>query len=130
MTVEELLKPRFEVIADYPNSGYEIGEIIECKKPLTDEEFVNAFLEYPHLFKKIQWWEKRQKHEMPKYLKHTLSEGDTSYHEVSNWNLSNPKFIEWNNADKSDFGDLGIWGADYNYMPCSQEEYMQFCNKV
>ena len=76
MTVEELLKPRYEVIADYPNNPYDIGTIFI----LPDDAWVYADLEYsncepeffdtwPNLFRKMAWWEKRDIKDMPEYVK-------------------------------------------------------------
>lgn len=45
MTKEQLLQPRFKVIADYPSSVGTFGEIIdECT-----EEMTAFFTKYPHL---------------------------------------------------------------------------------
>jgi len=79
MTTEQLLKPRYEVIADYPFNPYKIGDIIETigdtmavvyvkiihTKYLTDSRNLDS---YPHLFRKLNWWEKRKAEDMPKRL--------------------------------------------------------------
>ena len=63
MTVEELLKPRWKVIADYPKSQFKVGEIIESKTG-----FLYCFEDYPHLFQPLQWWEERKLEDMPEYV--------------------------------------------------------------
>lgn len=64
MTKEELMKPRYEVIADYPGNDLIIGVVFE---PNSDwgEPYLNK---YPHLFRKLHWWEHRKPEEMPSYL--------------------------------------------------------------
>jgi len=72
MKPEELLRPRFEVIADYPHSEYEVGEVLD-RNWSWDGDDVNGFnksiSQYPHLFKELEWWEKREEKDMPEYLK-------------------------------------------------------------
>ena len=71
MTAEELLKPRFEVIADYPNNEFgKVGDILDRDwgHYPNGEEFEPEWKisDYPHLFRKLEWWEKRTEDEMPK----------------------------------------------------------------
>jgi hypothetical protein len=54
MNTEELMKPRYKVIADYPRSDYKIGEIINCA-----EEDAKHFGTWPHLFSRLEWWQNR-----------------------------------------------------------------------
>jgi|SRR6185503_12035353 len=72
--VEDLLKPRYKVIADYPFCPFEVGEILyehegkfyvytdSGRYPINP----NAF---PAIFKELMWWEERKESEMPGYLK-------------------------------------------------------------
>jgi len=123
MSIEELLKLRFQIIADFPLNRTKIGNIF------LENEIDFEFEKYPHLYKKLNWWEMREKNEMPIFLKHTLSDGNTTYHKVKSWDLSNPKFIEWR-YDNEDFGSFGMWADKFNYMPCSEEEYLSNFNKA
>lgn len=64
--IEELMKPRYKVIADYPQSIWRIG--------LNVPDFPIEYLEknfkpYPHLFRELKWWEERTESEMPEYVK-------------------------------------------------------------
>ena len=86
--IQELLKPRYLVIADYPGSYYDKGEIVE-------EDYFYAHeggyhhSDYPHLFRKLEWWEHRSKNDMPKYIKWTNpATKEVSFFEVFQW-LSN-----------------------------------------
>ena len=66
MKPEELLKPRYKVIADYPHSGLTVGEIISGIHAETLQDHYN---EYPHLFKRLEWFEERTLEEMPQYVR-------------------------------------------------------------
>lgn len=66
--VVELLKSRWKVIADYPGSDYHIGEILDRDWGWVGNDevgFKHDLSHYPHLFKKLQWWEDRKPEEMP-----------------------------------------------------------------
>ena len=103
MNNEELLYPRYEVIADFWDNPFEIGQILTCKNKqepemppiselksgkITEYLFTDYvalreggsamysepnFSNYPNLFKKLEWWEKRKESELPKYLKTTYN---------------------------------------------------------
>jgi len=64
--IERMLLPRFEVIADYPNSNWSIGEIITDAGEFSTK---HIYRKYPHLFRELDYWEKRTEEEMPKYVK-------------------------------------------------------------
>jgi len=106
--IDDLLKPRYKVIADYPYSKFNIGDIISMTHKedvgmgqfewatdfIGDEEDgmerygEREFSYYPHLFKKLEWWEERDKYNMPKYVSfphghHKFKEGEVV--EVFNW---------------------------------------------
>ncbi len=88
MSEQELLQPRYKVIADYPYSPYTIGSLMEdtgtrfllsrtnCyddfKMDIVEQDnYVSeeTILKYPHLFKKLDWWEQRKNSDMPEYIK-------------------------------------------------------------
>ena len=85
MTAKELLQPRFEIIADYPMQSGQIGHILNRSRTFfhyatrnIDEELLapeSVILKYPHLFRKLNWWEKREEKDMPKKIK-SLQYGD------------------------------------------------------
>lgn len=82
MTTEELLKPRYKVIADYPNSNYKLGEVLVLIKNeilnnwkiiryvdnQRDIWFESSFQEYPYIFKKLAWYAERKVEDMPQYV--------------------------------------------------------------
>ncbi len=62
MTKKELLIERYKCIADYPENKFcKVGEILMGN----DSNLCN----YPHLFKKLEWWEERTPRDMPTYIK-------------------------------------------------------------
>lgn len=73
MNTEELLKPRYKVIADYPKSLYEVGTILNAGWRSEDCIYCDTegprWRHYPHLFKPIEWWEERKPEDMPEYVK-------------------------------------------------------------
>lgn len=62
--IQELLKPRYKVIGDFPHSSMPVGMVF-CKE-YSDGDFWDK---YPHLFRKLEWWEERTVEEMPEYIK-------------------------------------------------------------
>jgi len=72
MTAEELLKPRWKVIADFPESPYCINQILySFNSKIFFEPSGYHFNpnDYPAIFKKLDWWEERSVDDMPDYLK-------------------------------------------------------------
>lgn len=77
--IEQLLIPRWKIIADFPSSPFKVGEYLIIDSILRSEiyeydnfKFNGIFIfphEFPHLFKKLRWWEERENHELPKYIK-------------------------------------------------------------
>lgn len=77
MTPEQLLKPRYKVIADYPSSPEHniVGFIYEdCTECMCD--FMSK---YPHLFKRLDWVDGRSEEELPEYFKRVY-EGKTLFY--------------------------------------------------
>lgn len=122
MTKEELLKPRYKVIADYPGSPYKIGDILFYMKSystvsyLPTTTYCDKFIRienYPHIFRKLEWWEEREEQDMPEYVKYV------------------PKDKVLKVADKSE--DCRLWHKDNevefrfigskNFLPSTKEEY-------
>ena len=90
LNTEQLLQPRYECISSngatehYPNSPFRLGEVLHLRLyELTngqkyygheranaggvwDEKYLN---QYPHLFRRLEWWEYRNTDDMPEYLK-------------------------------------------------------------
>lgn len=83
MTVEDLLKPRYLVIADYPSNIDKVGTVYEID--LSDGhgvDFEMTCKKYPHLFRKLEWWEERAIEDMPEYVK---QRSDGKVCRITNW---------------------------------------------
>ena len=120
MSPKELIKPRFEVIADYPKSIFKIGEIIE-----NGNEF-SYYTDYPHLFKKLNWWENRKENEMPSYLKHRLdiTSQNWTYDKIESWDMK--ILVGWVNEKERTGCSLLAWAPEYGYFPAKKEDYENY----
>jgi len=125
MTVEELLMPRYKVIADYPHNPYKVGDLLEeftktaFKLTVTyngnsmDETQANtypasAIEKMPHLFRKLNWWEERKVEDMPEYVK---------YHNGS---------ISLLTKDMIEAGGIVL----EDYLPATEQEYNDYINSI
>jgi hypothetical protein len=83
MTPEELLKPRYKVIADYPGNEWKVGDILDRDWGWDGDDesgFKHHVSDYPHLFKKLHWADERPVEQMPRYIK-----GKERVYEVTGW---------------------------------------------
>lgn len=64
--VQELMKPRFKLIADYPGNSQPIGNVT------TEIHTAEYFRKFTANFQELKWWEERKPEEMPEFVK----EGD------------------------------------------------------
>lgn len=72
MTKQDLLKPRYKVISDYPESPFEINEVIDGNILVTAPIGLNEpkyASDFPQIFKELQWFEEREEKDLPKYVK-------------------------------------------------------------
>lgn len=130
-TIDHLLTPRFEVIADYPGSTWKLGSIINSDFAYLNHNDKGCPAQFPHLFKPLNWWEKRTEEEMPRYLKQ-------SQYIDQNKNFVPDLYIRVNEHFKHKSGgwrdhsfeifnsnDLDSNNSTYNgWEPCSEEEYL------
>jgi len=137
MSTDDLLKPRYKVIADYPFSYYDVDSILLFDFYHTPNGVVH-FNEYPHLFKKLEWYEERKVEDMPDYLKFEERLSITSYgddvepeiHKVKkHWDTSMTN--DWRNKDIRCF--ISEWhNTTYYYgafIPATEQEYLSFINQ-
>ncbi len=91
MTPEQLLRPRFKAIADYPRSQCNVGDILEHfvgdgfilnGVGLTSESDLKK---YPHLFRRLEWWEERKPEDMPEYVKRKYITYSTTVFKIERW---------------------------------------------
>lgn len=131
MTAQELLEPRYEIIAAYPCQPKEIGELLDThqhtgmylymimyegaeshRKQYTHGQVLQKF---PHLFRKLNWWERRTEDQMPKKIKFLQ---DGSIINVIGWDM---KMLfaydsEDNRKNRSGYG-LTSFNPEYGYIP-------------
>jgi len=112
MTAKELLIPRYQVIADYPNSPYKIGAIAKGNECLVNPECLDK---YPHLFRKLNWWEHRKIEEMPKRLICKAIPDDTEIIEIEEWDME--LLYGWRNKAKRQCASLRSFKPEYGYFP-------------
>jgi len=118
MTAKELLNPRFEVIAEYPRCEFKKGDIIE--RPNFNLDFVaTAWIEYkekfPHLFKKLNWWEHRSVEDMPKKLVSNMPHNTGEIKFVESWHLD--KLLVVFNTQKREYSCFMDWDSEKCYLP-------------
>jgi hypothetical protein len=131
MTTKELLRDRYEVIADYPGSQFRIGDILiqETKggyfeggkdgydMPIQIME--NDVYACKNIFRKLSWWEKREESEMPEYIKLPNKDGGKVYR-VDKWVIDSD----------DEFGPYHLPLDEYcrGYLPATLEEYNNYIN--
>lgn len=140
MTKEELLKPRFKCIADFPgNEWFEVGEVYEVgfngvilkdeiRKWDKDNYIITQPEKYPAIFLKLNWWEERKLEDIPKYIKN-----DDGIYEL----LDVPpekrgsicKWIVKAQEEDAEFGVTDIYVLDNHMLPATEEEYLNYINK-
>lgn len=142
-TVEELLKPRYKVIADWPARQFFIGSILHVHEPLPDGRLrifidhepegqkewylwntgkIGEIDKYPHLFKKLEWWQEREESEMPEYVKWVANCHEKGMIEpVTKWHQ---RAKHWAADVKSQINSIR---AEY-FMPATHEEYLAYIN--
>jgi len=126
MTAEDLLRPRFEVIEEYPNSIFKKGDILVRIKCATNDWYhtnekawtANLCLEdlekYPHLFRPLKWWENRNVEDMPKKLICKAVDGNEVMH-VKEWDMN--ILFGWTNPEKREGCGLLSFNYEYGYFP-------------
>lgn len=128
MDVTELLKPRYKVIADYPKNPYAVGDIITCK--FIDKEICDDLSQhkekYPHLFKKLNWWEHRDEKDMPMYLRSDCDKknGIFSFHKIVGWDMKNLYGII--DYETRSVCSLLAFNPEYGYFPATEKEYLDY----
>lgn len=129
--VEELLKPRYKVIADYPYAAYKVGDIINtyesamaialnCEK----EDCKICLKDYPQLFKKLEWFERRQAPELPDYLKDEHGEVWKVYQYLSAFSTSVNLYKNFKDEEMP-YGSHSL----YELKPATISEYNDFIKK-
>ncbi len=127
MTAKELMQIRFEVIETYPKSKFKKGDILERIPNATndwynaDKSLINADIlleeieQYPHLFRKLNWWENRTIDQMPKRLICKAIPNDTEVIEIEEWDMT--LLYGWRNKKERKCASLRSFNPKYGYFP-------------
>lgn len=103
---------RFIVVADYPNSIYKVGTIIEKDVQYFNDDF---FTKYPHLFRELHWSEFLTEDTIPQYVKHIQS---NKVYKVRKFHKFEMKAYDVNGK----FMNLKL------YQPATHDEYTAYIN--
>jgi hypothetical protein len=121
MKAEDLMKPRFEIIADFPNNDFgKVGDILdrdwsEYRNNDETQEPIWRISDFPHLFRKLNWWEHRNIEDMPKRLISKCTPTSDEIFEIEEWDME--RLLGWINKGGRDCCDLTIWTPEYGYFP-------------
>lgn len=133
MEVQSLMKPRWKVIADYPDNLFLVGDILPRGQDEGDA-FIKWFKEemadkYPHLFKPLLWWHERKEDELPKYVGYKNEKGTFNWvYPVVRWiSLSLEEagecIISYTNKD-GEYSE--IIQALYAVTPATESDYNNY----
>lgn len=132
MNVADLMINRYKVIADYPESKYQVGFILTQIAGVTyrvnDSPFptaINNIDKYPHLFRKLAWYEEGDVKDMPEYVKEDKT---GKVYKLLDESQDNRMY-----GHRSDEMELRIFKYSVGYLgqkysPASQHDYETFKN--
>lgn len=136
MTPEELLKPRYIVIADYPEierHNIKIGDVITTEATamyadkIQDGTPVVAIDHeiFPAIFKKLEWWEEREEEDMPDYVK--MSRTNEVFH-VDGRNIRHEfsAMRGYFGLKYQTGGGTYIGDGEPRFLPATKEEYENY----
>jgi hypothetical protein len=116
MNAKELMNPRFEVIADYPSNPNAVGTILECPDfgEGSVKQWIEYFSRYPHLFKRLNWWEYRTTEQMPKKLICKAFGSNNGIIPIEEWDMD----TLWGWRNKNDRIGCGLRDfLEFSYFP-------------
>jgi len=107
-----LMTPRWVKTGIYPGNADPIGTILQ-------EPYFFSFDDYPKLFRRLEWWEKRPLDDLPMYLK---THGGIVFR--TRWKIRRNNVLTFKNP-------MGAWGLQStlsNLLPATELEYHAFTN--
>lgn len=126
LSIEDLLKPRYKVIADYPRSRDWIGKVIIVGA--IGEETQLPYYKYPHLYKALEWWEEREEKDMPEYVvADSFVHNKTGVFKIKEWKVRKGR-IDCGICDDGSIMLIPSFSKT-TFLPATQQEYTDFLNK-
>lgn len=119
MTRENLLKQRWKVIANFPDSDFRVGSIQDrdwCKYVNGVDEtdgILWSISDFPHLFRELEWWEERDIDDLPNFVKY-----QNLIYKVKEKNLVSAR------SEKHPLDGAGLDVPWSNCLPATEEEYL------
>ena len=120
MTAEQLMMPRFEILRDFPNNKLgKVGEILDgdrAEYPNNDESLdpIWRVSDFPHLFRKLNWWEHRKVEDMPKKVYHV--DYPNTHISINSWDIK-ILFLGFLDAQKTKCVGLLSFKPEQGYFP-------------
>lgn len=136
LSPEELLLPRRKVQNMWPDmgpQGYFDGQIITLTGESNGQRFAvintnhvyDAFFEaFPHLFKKLEWWEGRKPEDMPEYVKWDYQKGIDNT-EMKGFVSRATRWIDGHQV----VTESGTITSSSCWLPATEAEYLTYKNK-
>lgn len=140
----DLMKERFEVIADYPNSPFKIGMICQLTEihPYSGMSFIyddvtvvspEWFVKYPAIFKPLAWYEEREINELPEYLLNSMHKMKTGETEVLKVVKYEPYYVDDAPIPHWSFYAYPEWNPNEGFPmiffePATETDYLTYLN--
>jgi hypothetical protein len=136
MTANQLLIPRYIVIDNYPDSPFKVGDIITYVREVAQaydqweiagKQFTsNGINKYPNIFRKLNWWEHREKHELPQYVLWTKT-SNKAVSRVTTWTYSD--HYGWYFTSEAG-GSCKHIPNECHIIPATPDEYDTYMNQI
>lgn len=125
MTREQLMEGRYILENLWPGCQWGVGSVFPAN-------FEN-FSIYPYLFRMLEWWEERNRKEMPAYVKRRP--------DYQSWYVGDPEVLKIKEHFKTSDGPRGLHNQSFDFftsengkassyaysgfLPATKEEYKQ-----
>lgn len=128
LSAKELMYPRWELIANFPFCILRLGEVVTELPSSNEYERIFTYgdkrrfykldhcpEDYPHLYKKLEWWDRRPEEDMPKKVICKAIPGDQEVIEVLRWDMN--MLFGFVNAETRTGVDLTCFVPEHGYFP-------------
>lgn len=131
MTKEELLLPRLITIAEDTSGNLKVGEIFgfddefgihwTSKNAFTPEEITR----FPHLFRKLDWWEHRNIEDMPEYVRE--DSGNGYLYKVEKYTITEDGSMKM--LLENGYNYYCNKNVMWFFQPATEQEYIEYINQ-